>query len=235
MSVHKAIRRRERTANSEWVADLGNLSILDRLCRFVPAPVVEAILSDRMAEILGPHQQEVIVVFLDLRGFTAFVEATPPAEVARVLRAYHHLVGRTVRAFGGTLERFTGDGTMIFFTESVSLPSATHRAVRMALLLRTGFVGLAREWRICGHVLGLGTGVSKGYATIGIIGFDGRWDFGVIGPVTNLAAHLCQLARAGEILICPRVAAELGAEIKAERVSEVRVKGLQQKVEIFRV
>ncbi len=124
---------------------------------------------------------------------------------------------------------------MIFFSESGSLPNATDRAVRMALLLRTRFVGLAREWRQCGHALGLGIGVSKGDATIGIIGFDGRWDFGVIGPVTNLAARLCQLARAGEILICPRVAAELSTEIKAKRDSEVRVKGLQQKVEIFRV
>jgi adenylate cyclase len=235
MSVHSMTRRKERTANRGWVADLGNLSALDRLCRFVPAPVVEAILSNRMAEILGPHQQQVVVVFLDLRGFTAFVETTPPAEVARVLSGYHRLVGRTVRAYGGTLERFTGDGTMIFFSDSVSLPSATDRAVRMALSLRTGFVGLAREWRACGHSLGLGTGVSKGYATAGIIGFDGRWDYGVIGPVTNLAARLCQLASAGEILICRRMAAELSAEVKAERVSEVRLKGLLQKVEIFRV
>jgi adenylate cyclase len=235
MSPRRLVRRRKQAFRPEWVADLGNLSALDLLCRFVPTPVVEAILSDRMTEILGPHQQEVIVVFLDLRGFTAFVETTPPAEVARVLRAYHHLVGRTVTACGGTLEHFTGDGTMIFFSESASVPGATDRAVRMALSLRSGFVGLARRWRVCGHVLGLGAGVSKGYATIGIIGFDGRWDFGVIGPVTNLAARLCQIARAGEILICPRVASELSAEIPTERVSEVRVKGLQQKVEIFRV
>ncbi len=227
--------RRERTANGEWIADLGNLSVLDRLCRFVPAPVVEAILSNRMAELLGPHQQQVVVVFLDLRGFTAFVETTPPDEVARVLRGYHRLVGRTVRAHGGTLERFTGDGTMIFFSDSASLQSATDRAVRMALSLRRGFASLARKWRACGYSLGLGTGVSKGYATAGIIGFDGRWDYGVIGPVTNLAARLCQLAGAGEILICRTMAAELGAEVRAERVSEARLKGLPQKVEIFRI
>jgi adenylate cyclase len=229
------IRRRERAASREWVAELGNLPILDQLCRFVPAPVVDAIFSNRMAEILDPHQQQVTVVFLDLRGFTAFVESTPPAEVARVLHAYHLLVGRTVRAYGGTLERFTGDGTMIFFSRSASPPSATVRAVEMAVLLRTGFRGLARKWRIRGYSLGLGTGVSKGDATVGIIGFNGRWDYGVIGPVTNLAARLCQLARAGEILICRKVATELGSAVKAERVNEVRLKGLQQKVEIFRV
>jgi adenylate cyclase len=234
MSVHRITRRRERTTG-DWVTDLENLSIVDRLCRFVPAPVVEAILSNRMGEILRPHQQHVIVVFLDLRGFTAFVETTPPIEVARVLRRYHRLVGRTARAYGGTVEHFTGDGTMIFFCDSVSLPSATERAVKMVLLLRTGFIRLAREWRVRGHSLGIGMGVSKGYATTGIIGFDGRWDYGVIGPVTNRAARLCQLARAGEILICRGMAAELGAEVKAERVSEVRLKGLQQKVEIFRV
>jgi len=229
------MRGHDRIGRSDWVAELGNLSAVDRLCRFVPAPVVDAVLSNRMVEILGPHQQHVVVVFFDLRGFTAFVESTPPAEVARVLHSYHVLVGRSVRAHGGTLERFTGDGTMVFFSGSASPADATMCAVKMAIGLRAGFERLARRWRVCGHALGLGTGVSKGYATAGIIGFDGRWDYGVIGPVTNLAARLCQVAKAGEILVCSKIAAKLGGEIKAERLRGVRLKGLHQKVEIFRV
>jgi len=229
------MRRRDGMGSGDWVAKLDNLSAVDRLCRFVPAPVVEAILSNRMVEILGPRQEDVIVVFFDLRGFVAFVEWTSPAEVARVLHSYHLLVGRSVRAHGGTLERFTGDGTMVFFSGSTSPVAATMHAVKMAIELRSGFVKLARGWRVRGHALGLGTGVSKGYATAGIIGFDGRWDYGVIGPVTNLAARLCQLAKAGEILVYSKIAAELGSAIKAERMSEVRLKGLHQKVEVFRV
>jgi adenylate cyclase len=228
------------TSAHQWIKDLGNLSVVDRLCRFVPTPVVDAILGDRMEEIFGPHQQEVVVVFVDLRGFTEFVEATPPAEVARVLRGYHRLVGESVLAHGGTLERFTGDGTMVFFGGRPPRTNAAGRAVRMALAMRAGFRRLQRRWRGRGRTLGLGIGVSKGHATAGIIGFDGRWDYGVIGPVTNLAARLCQLARSDEILVCQRVAAETGilaAETGIrpgpERVREVRVKGLPRRVAVY--
>jgi adenylate cyclase len=229
-------QQRGSRATAQWMEDLGNLSVVDRLCRFVPSPVVEAILGDRMEEIFRPHQREVVVVFLDLRGFTAFVEATPLDEVARVLRGYHRLVGENVLAHGGTLERFTGDGTMVFFGDrSPRADAAVARAVSMALAMRTGFCGLQRRWRGHGRALGLGIGVSKGPATAGIIGFDGRWDYGVIGPVTNLAARLCQLARPGEILVCQRAAAENWRRRGCERVSEVRVKGLPRKVEVYRL
>jgi len=219
----------------QWIEDLENLSVFDRLCRFVPAPVVEAILGERMEEMLGPHQQEVIVVFLDLRGFTAFVEATSPEEVARVLREYHSLVGESIRSHGGTLERFTGDGTMIFFGDCPSGMNVADCALRMVLALRAAFAALERAWRERGHALGLGIGLSKGLATAGIIGFHGRWDYGVIGPVTNLASRLCQLARAGEILVCQRMAAEIRGQLGCERVDDVRVKGLPQNVEVFRL
>ena len=224
-----------RTTITGWVADLGHLSMLDQLCRFVPAPVAEAILSNRLEEALRPQEQEVVVVFLDLRGFTRFVEKTRPVEVARVLRDYHRLVGHAVRSYGGTLERFTGDGTMVFFNEHAKLRDTVDRAVQMALAVRTGFSDVLKQWRTLGHSLGLGMGVAKGRATAGIIGFDGRWDYGVIGPVTNLAARLCQLARAGEILLCSRMAAELSAGVTTERVSEVRLKGFLRKVEVFRL
>jgi adenylate cyclase len=227
--------RGDGIAGGEWIADLGNLSVLDRLRRFVPAPVAEAVLSNRMDEILAPRQQEVVVVFWDLRGFTSCVDRTQPDEVARVLRGYHRLVGEAVRAYGGTLERFTGDGTMVFFSDTAPLRNSAYRAVRMALSLRAGFVDLDKEWRVRGHSLGLGAGVSEGYATAGIIGFGGRWDYGVIGPVTNLAARLCQAARSGEILVCPRIAGELRTQIETERLSEVRLKGLLRKVEVFRI
>jgi adenylate cyclase len=219
----------------QWKEDLGSLSVLDRLCRFVPAPVVEAILGNRLDTILGPHQQEVVAVFVDLRGFTAFVERTPPREVARVLRGYHRLVGESVLRYRGTLERFTGDGTVVFFGDRPPRANAAGRAARMALAVRAGFSALARTWRRRGHALGLGIGCAKGNATAGIIGFDGRWDYGVIGPVTNLAARLCQRARPGEMLVCQRVAADIRTAMDCERVGEVRVKGLPRKVEVYRL
>jgi len=220
----------------DWVRDLGNLPVLERLCRFVPAPVVEAILGNRMEEILAPRQQEVIVLFADLRGFTRFVESSAPDEVAHVLSSYHRLMGSTVSAHGGTLERFTGDGTMVFFGDEPLRPDALARAVRVALDLRAGFATHARQWRAQhGRALGLGIGMSQGHATTGIIGFDGRWDYGVIGPVTNLAARLCQLARSGEILLCPRMAAALDVHYGCESLGAMRVKGLPRKVEVFRL
>ena len=216
-------------------AELERLSVLECLRRFVPAPVADAILSDRLTEFLTPHRCEVVVVFFDLRGFCSFAETTEPEEVANVLRSYHFVIGHSVRAYGGTLERFTGDGTMIFFNDPVPVPEAARRAVDMALDLRDRFEVLGKEWRARGHVLGVGTGIAKGYATAGIIGFDGRWDYGVIGPVTNLAARLCQAAQAGQVLACRRVVAELGDALEVATVVDLELKGLSRAVRAYDV
>ncbi|MGH7333058.1 MAG: adenylate/guanylate cyclase domain-containing protein, partial [Candidatus Rokuibacteriota bacterium] len=162
-------------------------------------------------------------------------ETTEPEEVSRVLHEYHALVGWALKIYGGTLERFTGDGTMIFFNDPNPVPDATERAVRLALALRDGFRRLDGLWRARGHFLGLGAGISKGYATAGLIGFEGHWDYAVIGPVTNLAARLCELAEPAQILTCQRIFTELGDRIEGDFLASTQLKGFTRRIEIFSV
>jgi class 3 adenylate cyclase len=217
------------------MATLQGTAAFECLRLFVPAPVAEALLSGRTDRVLCPHRQEVVVLFLDLRGFTAFSETTEPEEVSRVLREYHALIGRALKIYGGTLERFTGDGTMIFFNDPIPVPDATERAIRLALALRDSFRRLEGLWQARGHFLGLGAGISKGYATAGLIGFDGHWDYAVIGPVTNLAARLCELAEPAQILVCQRIFAELGERIDGDFLASTQLKGFTRRTEIFSV
>ena len=156
---------------------------------------------------LRTHRREITVVFLDLRGFTGFAETAEPEEVMGVLREYHEAMGRLILEHEGTLERFTGDGMMVFFNDPVPVDNPAERAVRMAVAMRDRVRELRAGWRKRGHDLDLGVGIAQGYATIGAIGFEGRWDYGAIGTVTNLAARLCAEAQGGQILITSRVAA----------------------------
>jgi class 3 adenylate cyclase len=152
-----------------------------------------------------------------------------------VLREYHAEMGRLILAHGGTLERFTGDGMMIFFNDPVEVPNPAERALRMAVAMRDVVAGLAARWRKRGWDLGLGVGIAQGYATLGAIGFEGRVDYGAIGTVTNLAARLCGEAAAGEILVSARVASELENLIDAEELGRVSLKGLARPVQVWRV
>src|ERR1700681_2135842 len=151
------------------------------------------------------HRRDITVAFLDLRGFTAFAETAEPEEVMGMLREYHAAMGELILQHEGTLERFTGDGMMIFFNDPVRVPNPAERAVRMALAMRGRVVGLSSAWRKRGFDLALGIGIAQGYATIGAIGFEGRWDYGAIGTVTNLAARLCGEVPGDQILISQRV------------------------------
>jgi class 3 adenylate cyclase len=182
---------------------------------------------------LKSHRREVTVVFLDLRGFTAFSETSEPEEVMGVLREYHVEMGRLVVAHEGTLERFTGDGMMVFFNDPVPVPNPEERAVRMALAMRERVGDLQLRWRKRGVELGLGIGIAQGYATIGAIGFEGRVDYGAIGTVTNLAARLCGEARDGQILVPQRMLATVEDLVSAERVGELALKGFARQVEAF--
>jgi class 3 adenylate cyclase len=184
---------------------------------------------------LKTHRREVTVVFLDLRGFTAFAETAEPEEVMGVLREYHAEMGRLILEHEGTLERFTGDGMMIFFNDPVEVPNPAERAIRMAIAMRDVVAGLAARWRKRGWDLALGVGIAQGYATIGAIGFEGRLDFGAIGTVTNLAARLCGEAAAGHILISARVAAAVEEIVDAEEVGPLALKGLARPVSIWSV
>ena len=150
---------------------------------------------------LKTHRREVTVVFLDLRGFTAFAETSEPEEVMGVLREYHAEMGRLILEHEGTLERFTGDGMMIFFNDPVPVPNPAERASGWRWPCASRVAQLTAAWRKRGYDLALGVGIAQGYATIGAIGFEGRWDYGAIGTVTNLAARLCGEAKGGQILV----------------------------------
>ena len=218
------------------VADqVAQLERLGRLKRFFSPQLAEAIVAGGADDPLKTHRREVTVVFVDLRGFTAFAETAEPEEVMGVLREYHAEMGRLILEYEGTLERFTGDGMMIFFNDPVEIPNPAERALRMAIAMRDVVAGLAARWRKRGWDLALGVGIAQGYATIGAIGFEGRLDYGAIGTVTNLAARLCGEARAGQILISARVASAVEDMIDAEDVGPLTLKGLARPVPIWSV
>ena len=175
------------------------------------------------------------MVFLDLRGFTAFAEMSEPEEVMGVLREYHVSMGRAILEHEGTLERFTGDGMMIFFNDPVPVPDAPERAVRMAVAMRERVDELLVTWRKRGYDLDFGVGIAQGYATIGAIGFEGRMDYGAIGTVTNLAARLCGEARPRQILISQRVLGAIEAMVEVEELGGLTLKGFSKPVPAFNV
>src|SRR5262245_52803187 len=207
----------------------GQLERLGRLKRFFSPQVAELIVADG-ADPLKSHRQEVTVIFIDLRGFTAFAETAEPEELMGVLREYHAEMGHLILEHEATLERFTGDGMMIFFNDPVEVPNPAERAVRMAVAMRDRVAQLAANWRKRGWDLGLGIGIAQGYATIGAIGFEGRWDYAAIGTVTNLAARLCAEAKVGQILISSRVAAAVEDLVEAEEVGALALRGLARPV-----
>lgn len=216
----------------EQVAQLERLGRLKRL--FSPQ-LAELIVAGGAEDPLKSHRCEVTVVFLDLRGFTAFAETSEPEEIMGVLREYHAEMGRLILEHEGTLERFTGDGMMIFFNDPVPVPNPSERAIRMALAMRERCADLAVTWRKRGYELSFGVGIAQGYATIGAIGFEGRMDYGAIGTVTNLAARLCGEARAGQILISQRVLGSIEDLVHVEPVGELLLKGFLKPVPAFNV
>jgi adenylate cyclase len=240
--------QRHKAALQDWNATLEQrvaegvrqLERVGRLKRFFSPQLAQAILDGGADDPLKSHRREITVVFLDLRGFTAFTETADPEEVMSVLAQYHAAMGRLVVAHEGTLERFSGDGMMIFFNDPQPVPDAPVRAVRMALQMQRELVGLRDQWRRRGYDLHMGVGIAQGFATIGGIGFEGRIDYGAIGTVTNLAARLCGEAAGGEILLSQRVQGALeGAqpcgEWTLEEAGEYVLKGFQRKVPAWRV
>ena len=216
------------------------LDRVGQLKRFFSPQLAEAILAGGADDPLKSHRREITVVFLDLRGFTAFTETADPEEVMAVLAQYHAAMGRLVLAHEGTLERFSGDGMMIFFNDPQPVADAPVRALRMALQMQQELAVLSVQWRRRGYDLHMGIGIAQGFATLGGIGFDGRIDYGAIGTVTNLAARLCSEAAAGEILISQRVQGVLhemspNADWSTEEAGELELKGFQRKVPAWRV
>jgi adenylate cyclase len=222
-----------RTLEQRVAEQLAEIERIGRLKRFFSPQLAELIVSTGEEKLLESHRREVTVVFCDLRGFTAFSETSEPEEVMEVLREYHAALGELIFRFEGTLERFTGDGLMVFFNDPVPCPDPAARAVRMAVEMRQRVAELTEVWRKRGHQLDLGVGIAQGYATLGKIGFEGRFDYAAIGTVTNLAARLCGEATGGQILISQRVYAAVEGLALIEPVGELSLKGFVKPVAAF--
>jgi adenylate cyclase len=214
---------------------LSELRRLGRLRRFVSPQLAELIVTSGDESFLESHRREIAVVFCDLRGFSAFVDTTEPEDMIRVLREYHELMGKLVFQFGGTIGRFAGDGLMIFFNDPVPCPDPAERAVAMAMAMRDHMTALGADWRRQGYHLGFGVGVTLGHATLGRLGFEGRFEYEPNGRVVNLAARLCERAESGQILVTQRVHAVVDALITVEHIGDLTLKGFSQPVPAFNI
>jgi adenylate cyclase len=224
-----------RTLEARVQQQVEELERVGRLRRYLSPQLAELIVSSGDESILESHRRQITVVFCDLRGFTAFAETSEPEEVMSVLREYHAALGELIYRFEGTLERFAGDGLMVFFNDPIPCPDPAERAVRMAVAMREQVGELARKWRKLGHELELGVGIAMGYATLGRIGFEGRFDYAAIGTVTNLAARLCGEADGGQILLDQRVCAAVDEVVEVQPLGEFTLKGFLKPISAFNV
>ncbi|MFA9475611.1 MAG: response regulator [Filomicrobium sp.] len=211
------------------------LESLSQLKRFFSPQLAEAIIDGIEGDPLVSHRREIVVVFLDLRGFTSFAETSEPEEVMRLLREFHAEMGRLIVEHEGTLERFTGDGIMIFFNDPVVVDNPAERAVRMAVAMRNSVSEMIVGWRNRELDLTLGIGIAQGYATVGAIGFEGRLDYAAIGSVTNLAARLCGEAKGDQILTNRKTLSEVEHLVESEFVGELQLKGFVKPVATFTI
>lgn len=234
---------RQAAELADWNAELAErvrtqvdeLQRVNRLRRFLPPQLANLVIDSGDEGFLASHRREIVVVFCDLRGFTAFAESSEPEEVMAVLAEYHAALGELIDRFEGTLERFTGDGLMVFFNDPLPCDDAPERAVAMAVAMRDRVGELAAGWRRRGNDLGFGIGIAQGYATLGRIGFEGRSDYAAIGSVTNLAARLCDAAAPGQILVAQRVFSAAEGLASGEPVGELELKGFSRPIRTFAV
>ena len=206
-----------------------------RLKRFLSPQLAELIVSTDQNELLKSHRQEITVVFCDLRGFTAFSELGEPEEVMGVLQDYHTEMGQLIFEYGGTLERFTGDGLMVFFNDPIPCDDPSEKAVKMSVAMRDIVTELNSNWKKRGYDLGFGIGVDKGYATLGRIGFEGRFDYAAIGTVTNTASRLCDSAHPDQILISQKVLVDVEDIVSVEMIGDLVLKGLHRSINTYNI
>ena len=208
---------------------------ISRLKQFLPSQVAELIISSGDDRLLQSHRAAITVVSCDLRGFTAFAEIAEPEELMALLQEYHATLGAVIDQFEGTVERFAGDGLLVLFNDPLPCTDPSVRAVRMAVQMRDKIAELDVKWRRHGHELGFGIGIAHGYATLGCIGFEGRFQYSVTGTVANLACRLCDAARNGQILVDAKVHTSVEALSEVEPVGELVLKGFHQPVRAFNV
>jgi class 3 adenylate cyclase len=235
---------RERTAEvvklnqqlEQRVTDqVGEIERMSRLRRFLPPQVADLIVASGTEKQLESHRREITALFCDLRGFTGFSESSDPEDVMALLRDYHAAIGEIIVKYSGTLERFAGDGVMVIFNDPVPVKNPALQAVLMALDMRSAIEALMEKWRLLGHDIGFGIGIAHGYATLGTIGFEGRYDYAAIGTVSNVASRLCDEAKPGQILIGPRVLMAVDKAVKVESVGEFALKGIRRPMMTYNV
>jgi len=218
------------------VADqVGEIERMGRLRRFLPPQVADLIVASGAEKQLESHRREITALFCDLRGFTGFSESSDPEDVLALLRDYHAAIGEIIIKYSGTLERYAGDGVMVVFNDPVLVENPSLQAVLMALDMRGAIGALIDKWRRLGHDLGFGIGISHGFATLGTIGFEGRFDYAAIGTVSNVASRLCDEAKPGQILISPRVLIAVEQAVTVEVVGEFALKGIRRPMSAYNV
>jgi class 3 adenylate cyclase len=235
--------RRQADELSRWNGELedrvrtqvGELERLGRLRRFLSPQLADLVVASEDESMLASHRREIVVLFFDMRGFTHFAETSEPEEVMAVLGEFHAVLGRLVHAYDGTLERFTGDGVMVFFNDPLPCEDPAGRAVRLALAVREQVRAAAERWNDLGHDLALGTGIAQGFATLGRIGFEGRFDYAAIGSVTNLAARLCSEAAPWQVLVSRRVHVAVEDDVVAALVGDLQPRGFSKPVRVYDV
>jgi adenylate cyclase len=208
---------------------------MGRLRRFLPPQVADLIVASGTEKQLESHRREITALFCDLRGFTGFSESSDPEDVMALLREYHAAIGEIINTYGGTLERYAGDGVMVVFNDPIPVDNPALQAVQMALEMRTAIGALTGKWRRLGHEIGFGIGVAHGFATLGTIGFEGRFDYAAIGTVSNVASRLCDEAKPGQILISPRVLMAVEDAVTVEPVGDFTLKGISRPVAAYNV
>jgi GAF domain-containing protein len=218
------------------VADqVGEIERMSRLRRFLPPQVADLIVAAGAEKQLESHRREITAVFCDLRGFTGFSESADPEDVMALLREYHAAIGEIIIRYSGTLERYAGDGVMVVFNDPIPVDNPALQSVLMALELREAIGELTEKWRQLGHEIGFGIGIAHGYATLGTIGFEGRFDYAAIGTVSNVASRLCDEAKPGQILISPRVLMAVRDAVTVEAVGEFELKGIRRPIAAYNV
>ena len=218
------------------VADqVGEIERMGRLRRFLPPQVADLIVASGSEKQLESHRREITALFCDLRGFTGFTESADAEDVMALLRDYHAAIGEIIIKYNGTLERYAGDGVMVIFNDPVPVENPALQAVLMALEVRDAIGALTERWRRCGHDIGFGIGIAHGFATLGTIGFEGRFDYAAIGTVSNVASRLCDEAKPGQILISPAVLTKVENAVQVEPVGDFVLKGIRRPLAAYNV
>ena len=224
-----------KTLEERVAAQLTEIERMARLKRFFAPPLAELIVSSGDERILESHRRDIAVLFCDLRGFTAFAESAEPEEVMALLHDYHAALVPLIQAFEGTLDRFVGDGLMVYFNDPLPCPNPAERAVSLAVAMRDAVTALAQTWRRRDYQVGFGIGIAQGFATLGQIGFEGRFDYSAIGTVINTAARLCEAAKDGQILVTSRVATAVAELADVKEIGPLKFKGLSRPLAVCNV